>query len=169
MHPQQRFWRALYELVSHGYFLEAYSQRSALWERRANVALAVTSTSSLGIWAVFKQFPLVWSGIIVLTHIVSTTSKFLPFSSRVRAASACAHEYRLHQNWAEARWCEIADGLLIEAEISKARADLQAKIAKTLKTHFPLSGLPDNPVLLEKAEQRAAQYLTHHYSEGDAE
>lgn len=169
MKPQQRFWRTLYELVSHGYFLEGYSQRSALWERRANVALAITSTGSLGIWAVFKQFPLVWSGIIVLTHLVSATSKFLPFSTRVRAASACAHEYRLHQNWAEAKWCEIADGLLMEAEISKARVDLQARVAKTLKAHFPLGGLPDNPALLEKAELRASQYLTHHYSEAHDE
>ncbi|MGT2453882.1 hypothetical protein ACU4GI_11520 [Cupriavidus basilensis] len=165
MNPQQRFWRALYELVSHAYFLEGYCQRSAVWERRTNVTLALTSTSSLGIWAVFKQYPLLWSGIIVGTQLVSATSKLLPFSSRVRAASACAHEYRLHLNWAEARWCEIADGLLTDAEISKARVDLQAKTAKSLKSHFPLGGLPDNPGLLEKAETRANQYLTHHYGE----
>lgn len=169
MNPQQRFWRALYELVSHGYFLEGYSQRSALLERRTNAALAVTSTGSLGIWAVFKQFPLLWSGIIVVTHLIGATSRFLPFSARVRASSACAHEYRLHQNWAEAKWCEIADGTLTEAEISKARVDLQAKTAKTLKSHFPLGGLPDNPTLLEKAEQRADQYLRHHYGDDDDE
>ena len=169
MNPQKRFWRSLYELVSHGYFLEAYCQRSALWERRTNTILAVTSTGSLGIWAVFKQFPLLWSGIIVVTHLIGATSKFLPFSARVRAASACAHEYRMHQNWAEAKWCEIADGMLTEAEISKARVDLQTRTAKTLKAHFPLGGLPENSVLLDQAEHRANQYLTHHYGNEDAE
>jgi len=167
MTPHQRFWRALYELVSHGYFLEGYSQRSALFERRTNVVLALTSTGSLGIWAVFKQYPLVWSGIIVATHIVGATSRFLPFSSRVRAASACGHEFRLHQNWAETKWCEIADGLLTEMEISKARVDLLARTAKTLKVHFPLGGLPDNEAVLAKAEQRADQYLRHHYGDDD--
>ncbi|WP_175712775.1 hypothetical protein [Burkholderia ambifaria] len=169
MNPQLRFWRALYELVSHGYFLETYCQRSALWERRTNTVLAVTSTGSLGIWAVFKQFPLLWSGIIVVTHMVGATSKYLPFSARVRAASACAHEYRTHQNWAEAKWCEIADGMLTETEISKARIDLQARVAKTLKAHFPLGGLPENPALLEQSERRANQYLTHHYGNDDDE
>ena len=75
----------------------------------------------------------------------------------------------MHQNWAEAKWCEIADGMLTEAEISKARVDLQTRTAKTLKAHFPLGGLPENSVLLDQAEHRANQYLTHHYGNEDAE
>lgn len=134
-------------------------------DRRTNAILAITSTGSLGIWAVLKQYPMVWSAIIVTTQLVGATSKFLPFSARVRAASACAHEYRVHQNWAEAKWCEIADGLLTASEISKARVDLQTRIAKTLKSHFPLGGLPDNSALLDQAELRADQYLRHHYGE----
>ncbi|AKC71216.1 hypothetical protein [Pandoraea oxalativorans] len=164
---QQRFWRALYELIVHGYFLDAYCQESIVKERRTNVVLAVASSASLGIWAIFKQFPLIWSGIIVATQIVSATSKFLPFSARVKSASACAHEYKSIQNWAERKWCEIADGLLTDVEISKARADLQERVSKALKAHFPHGGLPDNPQLLQKGEERAFQYLNHHYGHAD--
>lgn len=165
VNPQQRFWSILYELVAHGYFLEAYCQRSANLERQTNAVLAIASGGSLGIWAVFKQYPLLWSAIIVLTQVVGATSKFLPFADRVRAASASTHDYRQIQNWAEAKWCDIADGELTEAEISKARVELQTRTAKVLKAHFPRGGLPDNRKLFDQAESRADQYLRHHYGE----
>ena len=163
MSPQARFWSALYELVYDGYLLEAHCQRSASIERWLNAVLAVTSTTSLGIWAVFKSYPEVWAGIIVATQIVTATSKHAPFLKRVLASSACAHEYRQIQNWGEARWCEMVDGQLTDSQINAARIDLQTKTAKADKTHFPLGGLPEITQLSEKATTQAEQYLTLHY------
>ncbi len=58
-----RYWSALYEMVVHSYLLQAHCQRAANVDRRVKIILAVTSTASLGIWAVFKVYPGLWAGI----------------------------------------------------------------------------------------------------------
>jgi len=163
--PQMRFWRALDEHVTHSYFLEAYCQLSAAWDRWGKAILAISSGGSLAIWAVFKEYPLLWSTIIVSTQVIGVTGKFLPYAARSRAASASVHEYRQHQIWAEEKWCQVLNGELTDAEINKFRAELQRRAAKTLEKHFPIGGLPKDDKLFKKAEALSYQYLNHHFGE----
>jgi hypothetical protein len=75
------------------------------------------------------------------------------------------HEYREIQNWAESIWCDIVDGEMSDAQINKARRDLQSRTAKALKSHFPLDGLPKNAALNDQATQHAERYLATHYGD----
>lgn len=161
--PQLRFWNSLYELVFHSYLLQEHCQKAANIDRWVKAGLAITSTTSLGIWAVFKAYPEIWAAIIVTTQIVSATSKQLPFTARLKASSACVHEFREILNWAEAKWCEILDGELTDGQVNKARSDIQIRTAKVLKTHFPLDGLPRDEELNQRATDQAEQYLTTQY------
>ena len=163
MNPQLRFWKSFYELVFHGYLLQGHCQTAAATDRKVKAFLAITSTTSLGIWAVFKAYPELWAAIIVLTQIVSATSKYLHFGARLKASAACVHDFREIQNWAEAKWCEIIDGELTDAQINKARTELQGRTARMLKTHFPLDGLPVDENLNTAATDQAGLYLTTHY------
>lgn len=163
--PQTRYWNSLFELVFHSYLLQEHCQDAANIDRWVKAFLAITSTTSLGIWAVFKAYPQLWAAIIVTTQIVSAMSKQLPFSARLKASSACVHEYREILNWAEAKWCEIIDGELTDQQINKARSDMQARTAKALKAHFPLDGLPRNDKFNQRAVNQAEQYLQTQYGE----
>ncbi len=165
MNPQQRYWNTLEELIFHGYVLQAHCQAAGSVDRKVKAFLAVASSTSLGIWAVFKAYPLLWAGIIVATQIVTATSKFLPYTGRLKAAGACAHDFREIQNWAESKWCEMVDGELTVPQINKARADLQAKTARALKTHFPLDGLPSRVKITELASELAKLYLMTNYGD----
>ncbi|MDH0342045.1 hypothetical protein [Chromobacterium haemolyticum] len=117
----------------------------------------------------FKQYPEVWSCIIVFTQIATSVSKYLPYTARVKGASASAHEYRQHQIWAEGIWCQIESGELTVSQINKARLDLKAKTSKTLKAHFPHGDLPEAPALMDKALTQSYQYLQSHFGEEDHE
>lgn len=163
MSAPNRYWNTFFELVVHGYLLQAHSQRAAGIDRKVKIALAVTSTTSLGIWAAFKVFPILWAAIIVFTQIVSAVAKYLPYSARLKAAAGCSHDYRDIQNWAEAKWCEIADGQLTEAQINKYRVELKTKTANVERKHFPLEGLPRDTALSETATTEAERYLTNHF------
>lgn len=165
MSPQDRFWKSLYELVFHGYLLQAHCQDAANTDRKFKVIVAITSSTSLGIWAVFKSYPMVWAAIIVCTQIVSATAKYLPYSARLKASGTCVHDFREIQNWAEMRWCEIIDGDLTDSQINKARAEIQAKTARALKLHFPLDGLPSNQHFNDLATENALLYMTTHFGE----
>jgi hypothetical protein len=161
----QRYWNALDELITHCYYLEAYCQRSIKHERVANVVLALAGTGSLGMWAVFKQYPHIWGGIIVLTQIISSVSGYLPFAARVKRASTAAHEYRSHQVWAEHVWCQIVEGELTVSEINKARLDLKTKTSSSLREHFPEGGLPAAPDLHGKAQEQSYIYLDANFGD----
>lgn len=165
MSAPSRYWNSFYELVVHGYLLQAHCQRAADIDRKVKVCLAVTSSTSLGIWAVFKVYPSIWAAIIVATQIVSATAKYLPYSARLKASAGCAHDYRDIQNWAEAKWCDIADGQLTEQQINKLRVELQTKTANTERKHFPLEGLPRDAALAEAATVEAERYLANHFGE----
>jgi len=165
MSPQDRYWSSLYELVFHGYLLQAHCQDAADTDRKFKVVVAITSSTSLGIWAVFKAYPEVWATIIVCTQIVSATSKYLPYAARLKAAGACVHDFREIQNWAEMRWCDIVDGDLTDSQINKARSEIQAKTARALKSHFPLDGLPAHQGFNERATVNAESYMNTHFGD----
>ncbi len=165
MSPQNRYWNSLYELVFHGYLLQAHCQDAADTDRKLKAVVAITSSTSLGIWAVFKSYPMIWAAIIVVTQIVSATSKYLPYATRLKAAGACVHDFREIQNWAELRWCEIIDGILTDNQINKARAEIQTKTARALKLHFPLDGLPSKQAFNDLATENAESYMTTHYGD----
>jgi hypothetical protein len=163
MTPQLRYWNSLYELIFHGYLLQAHCQAAGATDRKVKAILAITSSTSLGIWAVFKAYPLLWAGIIVVTQIITATSKYLPYTSRLKAAGACTHDFREIQNWAESKWCEIIDGELTDIQINKARSELQSKTARALKLHFPLDGLPSHDDFNVIATEQSQLYLSTHY------
>lgn len=165
MTAPNRFWNSFYELVVHGYLLQAHCQHAADIDRKVKAALAVTSTASLGMWAVFKVYPIIWAGIIVSTQIITATAKYLPYSARLKASAASVHDFRDIQNWAEAKWCEIVDGALTEPQINKARVELQARTARALKSHFPLDGLPKDDALTARATTDAEIYLSNHFGD----
>lgn len=165
MTPANRFWNTMYELIYHGFLLELHCQRAAQVNSWVNGGLAVTSTTSLGIWAVFKAYPTLWALIIVLTQIVTAISKYFPYATRLKASGSCVHDYREIRNWAEARWCEILDGGLTDTQINKARVELQNRTAKSLKSHFPLGGLPLKPAFEVLATDQTLRYLATQYGE----
>jgi hypothetical protein len=165
MSAPTRFWNTFYELVAHGYLLQAHCTRAADIDRRVKIFLAVTSTTSLGIWAVFKVYPNFWAAIIVITQIVSATAKYLPYSSRLKASAGCAHDYRDIQNWAEGKWCDIVEGQLTEVQINKLRVELKARTATVERKHFPLDGLPRDAALTEAATIEAERYIANHFGD----
>lgn len=165
MSPQNRFWNSLYELIFHGYLLQAHCQDAADTDRKLKAFVAITSSTSLGIWAVFKSYPSLWATIIVCTQIISATTKYIPYAGRLKAAGASVHDFREIQNWAEMRWTEIIDGELSDIQINKARAELQKRTALSLKAHFPLDGLPNNKSFNDLATAQAETYMMTHYGD----
>ena len=165
MSPAERYWKSMYELIVHGYLYEIHSQRSAKIDLVVKASLALTSTSSLGLWAALKAYPGIWASIIVVTQVITAVSKYFPFSKRLKACGTCSHSYNEIQIWAEAKWADIVDGELNNAQINKARTELKTKIAKAEKASFPFEGLPSNDKFMESAVELTHQYMDTHFKD----
>ncbi|MDR5759403.1 hypothetical protein [Caballeronia sp. LZ035] len=162
MSAKQRFWRELFELKVHTDYIAGYRIDCEKKERILNILLALLSTSSLGIWAVFKAYPAIWAAIIVVTQIISAVSKYLPYHLRAKGLSSAVHEFDDHFIWAEGKWTEISSRPENDPGFDKSRKELQLRKAKTMKTHFA-SSLPVRQDIMDRAEASGSAFFQNFY------
>ena len=104
-----------------------------------------------------------WAAIIVVSQVIAVAKGFLPYKARAKSLASAMHEFHEHFVWAENKWFDVADGSLSEVSIISLRTDLQKRTLKTMKSYFPLTVLPDDANLLEKATTRADIYFANFY------
>ena len=62
IHPyQNQYFKQLTQTKEHIFYVLEYIENCELWNWRINVFLALTSTASIGAWAVWQEFKLLWS------------------------------------------------------------------------------------------------------------
>ncbi|HVA97588.1 MAG TPA: hypothetical protein VNG53_01735 [Bacteroidia bacterium] len=62
------------------YIVDKFQKR----ERNINIILAIASSTSIGAWALWKQFPFLWSGIIVSSQVLAAIKSYLPYNKYVK-------------------------------------------------------------------------------------
>jgi hypothetical protein len=63
-----------------GFLIDKYQRK----ERRTNVFLVFTSSGSIAVWAVWDFLPLLWSGIIASSQLVTVMKPLFPFSKYIK-------------------------------------------------------------------------------------
>jgi hypothetical protein len=85
--PQSRYWQEMYDLKSHSFYIEKYHQATEQMDRTINSCLAVASSSSIGAWALWKDYAYIWAFIIAASQVVTTLKPFLPYRASKRFIS----------------------------------------------------------------------------------
>lgn len=161
--PQERFWKELYQLKVHINYIEAHVFEAERYDRTMKILMAITSSASIGAWAVWKEFSLLWASIIAVSQVVSAVSPHLPFKERLKAYSSMLHEFEELFIQAESKWYEIASGKMEEDEINKSRTNIRLQKQKIMKKHLASIIIPDNQKKAEKAENLALNYFSTFY------
>lgn len=162
---QSQYWVELQELRAHAYYLEFYQLRSEGLERAIGITLAVLSSSSIGAWAIWKEYAFVWGVLIMISQVVSAVYRFLPFKARIKPLSIAGMELSVLADDAEKLWFEVASGDLTEREINDKRFAMRKKKSTIMKSAFSGMVMPENPKLMEKAEEQMRKHFRSHYSE----
>jgi hypothetical protein len=164
---QLQYWVELQALRTYAYYLELYQLRSETIERSLSIFLAVTSSASVGGWAIWGQYAFVWGLIIMISQVVSVVYKFLPFKARIKPLSGAGVELAALADEAERAWFDVSQGELTEREIHEKRCDLRNKKTAIMSSAFSGISLPESKDLLRKAAGKTAQYFNSHYPEVD--
>ncbi|WP_337058185.1 hypothetical protein [Pseudomonas sp. USHLN015] len=162
---QQNYWVELQSLKAHVIYLELYQLRSESYERWISIFLAVTSSASIGGWALWKEYSMVWGAIIVASQVLSVVYKFLPFKSRIKPLSKTALELSELSDEAEKAWFDVASGELTDKEINEKRFEIRASKAKILRISLEGMVLPEIPKMMRKAEQQMCLYFNSYLVE----
>jgi hypothetical protein len=159
---QSQYWKELYQLKTHIGFIERQLEKSEGIDRFLKIVLAITSSSSIGAWAIWNEYSWIWAGIIAFSQVITAITPFLPYKSRIKAYSSLLHELEELMIRAEFKWHSISDGKLTATEINKARFEIRAAKQKSLKKYISTT-IPTDGKLHDQAEATASEYLTNFY------
>jgi hypothetical protein len=162
---QQHYWKEFYRLKAHLNYVELMLAKTESIDRSIKIFSAVTSSTSIGAWVIWKNYAFVWGLLIAVSQVLNAIRHFLPYKDRLRSYSGLLNELEEISLGVESRWLEIANGECSTASIRKALADLRMRRYRAFKKHLPLTTIPENGPLFEQAEEKALAYFENFYTE----
>lgn len=161
---QEHYWKEFYRLKVHVIYLELQLGRTESIDRGLKIFLAVTSSASIGAWAIWKELTVLWALLIAGSQVINAVRQYLPYKERLRCISDLINELEELVLTVEAKWLDISNGDLTDEEIRKALANLRTLRQRALKKHFPDKVLPQDDGLFGQAEDKAQTYFQTFYA-----
>ncbi|SFF07324.1 hypothetical protein SAMN05518672_11572 [Chitinophaga sp. CF118] len=162
MNSTDSIWADLCDMRFKGYLLAFLVTKYQKWDRKINIFLALASSASIGTWAVWDEFPLVWGGIVAASQVVSTIKPYFPYSKMIRELNEKCHKLDLINIEYERTWGKIRRGKLTEDEIEQIRYDQSQICAGILAFSDDL--LVETPAeIIAKANHKMKIYLKSNY------
>lgn len=164
-HPTQLpslYWAQLRQVKAASIYMRLYRNRLAKQLRAVELIKVVSSSGAIAGWVIWKDLPLLWSGIIAAAQFLDAVKGVFPFAKLHRAASDLTVAMEMIWIDADAEWPEIYAGELTDQDITKRLQKLRKLQLNAERRHFP-EGFEPNPKLVELAEAETESYLTITY------
>jgi hypothetical protein len=123
---QERYWKKLTDKRYRLFYINEYYDQSVWVQRMINIFLAITSSGAIAAWAVWKQFPVIWAGIIAVSQVITAIKPYLPYEKRIEGIYEILIQLTVICNEVEAKWFYVANGSMTEEDIN----DLYYKFEK---------------------------------------
>lgn len=164
---QVRFWKEFHQLKFQIIFVQQLLLEAERNERLAKIAIAITSSASIGAWVVWKEWALLWGAIIAGSQVLSAIHPHLPYKERQKTYSSTLRDLEKLFIDAEHKWQSVADGTLSTRQIDRERMLLQKKMDDILNKSIPNSVFPFRQKFADRAESEATNYLSRYYPQGE--
>ncbi|MCJ2093218.1 hypothetical protein MKK67_12060 [Methylobacterium sp. J-072] len=158
------YWRQLQQLKASSVCIRLYRNQLARRVRAVEIIKAVASSGSIAGWVVFKEYPILWSSIIVAAQLLDALKNVFPFARNHKSASDLTVAIELLWIDAEEEWEQIYIGELPEDQIIKRRTQLRKIQLEAEGRYFP-EGFEPSKKLLRLAEVEANAYFELTYPE----
>lgn len=158
------YWRQMEQLKAASVCIRLYRNRLARWVRGVELVRAVASSGSIAAWAWWKDYPLLWGGIIAGAQVLDATKHVFPFARQHRAASDLTVALELLFIDAQLEWEKIYTGRVPEATIMDRCTKLRKLQLEAERKHFP-EGFEPSQKLIDLATEETRAYVLLTYSE----
>lgn len=159
------YWRELGQLKAAAVCVRLFRSRMSKRVRAIEIVKAIASSSAIAGWALFKDLPFLWAGIIVAAQILDALKDVFPFARQHKAASALTVALETLFIEAEAEWHSIERGRLPRADIIERRMKLQKHRLELEQRNFP-DGFEPHQNLVDLASKEAEGYFSLTYPTG---
>ncbi len=138
--------------------MRLYRNQLARRVRALDTLKAVASSGAIGAWIVWRDYPLLWSGIIVAAQVADALKGVFPFTKQHEAASDLTVALEMLCIDAEEEWESIYQGTIAAETINKRRTKLRKLQLDVERKHFP-EGFDPGQKLVKLAAEEATAYI----------
>jgi hypothetical protein len=167
--PDQRrqpelYWKQFAQLKAASICIRLYRDRLARWVRFIELVKVVGSGGAIAGWIVWRDWPLLWAGIIAAGQFLDATKHVFPFAGQHRSASDLAVALELLCIDAEVEWEGVRAGKISDEGVIERRARLEKLRLEAEHKHFP-DGFEPGRTLIALANRQAQAYVSSMYGE----
>lgn len=160
---QERYWKYMVQLKAWIFYVDEYINVSYKWDRRINVFVAITSSSSIAAWAIWNRYSFLWALLIAISQVIVAIKPHLPFSKRIEILSRVSALLQTLFNKADYQWYKISNGDLSESEINDILFDLRRQYLETVEKELSTISLPEKEVLKKIADLKVESFFQNGY------
>jgi hypothetical protein len=144
-------------------YLRLYQLHCERYDRALKIVSAVSSSASIGAWAIWNTLSWVWGTIIAASQVLTAVKPYLPFEQRLKATGELASKFERLFLQFEATWQDVAAGELREDQISDKLGKLKQLATDAFESCIK-SPLPQKAELRDRAAQVAEEYFNAIYT-----
>ena len=163
MNVQLRYWQEFLDLKRDARYIDLYQARTENIERTIGAFTAITSSSSIAAWVIWRDLSFVWALVIAGSQALSAVKEYLPYKKRLRALAALSPELNALSIAAENDWFEVSRGILDEQQIHSLQMKLKKKKQELVHKNFAQYSLPDYKRLLQRADADTVEYVGSYF------
>lgn len=160
---QERYWKYMVQLKAWIFYIDEYINISYKWDRRINVFVAITSSSSIAAWAIWNRYSFLWALLIAISQVIVAIKPHLPFSKRIEILSRVSALLQTLFNKADYQWYKTSNGDLSESEINDILFDLKRQYLETVEKELSTISLPEKEALKKIADSKADSFFQNGY------
>ena len=163
MNYQGIYWNNLVQLRAGVYYLQAYQIYSEKWNTWIQGFLAITSSASIGGWAIWDEYGMYWGVLIAASQVVNAVKGFLPFQRRAKDIGSLNIEQEKLALEAESKWFSVFEGELTDENIFNLVTDLKQRKLEASHKHFKDQPLPMKSKFETEAAERTQAYFESYF------
>lgn len=164
---QQLLWQQFYRVSVRSVYLEKLLESHETTDRRVSIFLAITSSSSIAGWAIWKDLSGLWAFLIALSQLINAVLPHFAYKERIKSLSGLARDLRQLAISLESKWLDVVAGDVADKEMRRTYSEYLRREAEFEEKYFHGKSIPKNAQLFEDAEDEVLTYLATHMNGGD--
>jgi hypothetical protein len=165
---QQTYWNQLVLVKVVACYVRRYRDEQAWWIDRIGLFKVIVTSSTIGAWALWKDYAFVWAVLLGIAQILDAAKDYIPQTKHRRNASEFVSTIENVIIDARFHWHSIFSGQCATGEIMEKWRTLAKLLNETETKHFP-DGLPVKASRQKLAEDDAKTYFLTMYGVGAGE
>ena len=155
---QNRYWKTMVHLQVHIYYLEAYLLRFQRVERRIGYFLAVAASASIGGWAVWQEYWIVWAIVIATSQVINAIRHLLPYQKRIEVLQGILPELNQLLLDSERGFYDVSEGAVTDKAVHNLAIEIKTR-KSAIVDRLDECAFGDSARYLATAEAKAERYF----------